>query len=176
MAIGSHMVDTARWWFGEVADVDCRLDTFIRDRSDLDSGRLVPVDVDDAARLTLGMESGAVVDISLSSVTTGPPTAWFEIIGSEGWMFLDESALTLTGRRGDIEEDFTTIDTARCLEGQGDQLWAPALVHQFRAISSALNSGQASVPEAAGFSDGVAVQRIIDAARHANSEGRRLPV
>lgn len=174
MAIGSHLVDATRWWLGEVVEVDCRLDTFIRERRDTETGRLVPVDVDDTARLTLGMESGAVVDLSLSSVTTGPPSAWFEIVGSEGWILLDESALTLTGQRDDLEEDLTVIDTARGLDGLRDSLWAPALVHQFRAIASALTSGEPSVPGAADFSDGVAVQQIIDAARQADSEKRRI--
>ena len=176
MAIGSHFIDAARWLFGEIAHVSCRLDTFVTHREHPTSGAAVPVDVDDTAHLSLDMASGATVNFSLSSISPGPPNAWIEIVGSDGWLCLNESMLTLTGSRGDGTEDLTPPDPARGLDGLGDPLWAPALVHQFRRISEALDADASVVKGAADFSDGVAVQRVIDSARNADAERRTVPI
>lgn len=172
-AIGSHVVDAVRWWLGEIDDVSCRLGTFVGERRDAATGKMRKVDVDDFARFTLGTRSGAIVEASLSSVTPGPPEAWFEIVGSEGRLMLDESRLTLTGRRDGDEEDLSVPDPAGGLDGLPNPLWAPAFVHFAREIVRALEEGRRDVPGAADFGDGLATQRVLDAARRSHAEGSR---
>lgn len=47
--LGSHMIDMARFLAGEFEEVSGRLATFVHERPDPSSGRMVPVEVDDFA-------------------------------------------------------------------------------------------------------------------------------
>jgi len=51
--------------------------------------------------------------------------------------------------------------------------WARGFVHLARALEAAIREG-GSVPFAATFADGLHTQRVLDAARRASVEGRRL--
>jgi predicted dehydrogenase len=175
-AIGSHVIDAVRWWAGEIDDVSCRLATFLPERPDSETGEMRKVDVDDFARFTLGLRSGAVVEASLSSVSPGPPTAWTEIVGSEGRLLLDEESLTLTLFRGHDARDETVADELRGLEGLGHPLWPPAFLRFAREIVSAIEARRREVAGAATLADGLATQRVLDAAYRSNDSGARETV
>lgn len=171
-ALGSHVIDAIRWWLGEIETVSCQLGTFIKERPDQQTGEMRAVDVDDFSHLTLGMRSGAIVEASLSSVTPGPPATWFEIVGSEGRLMLDEVALTLTAWRDGEEQDLTIVDPSRDLKGLPNPLWAPSFVNFAREIADAIEAKR-HVPGAADFRDGLAIQRVLDAARRSHVSGAR---
>ncbi len=172
-AIGSHVVDTLRWWLGEIDDVDCRLRTFVEERPDPKTGDPRRVESDDFARFTLGMRHGATVEASCSTVSPGKTEHRFEVIGSEGALVLDDDALTLTGWRDGTQEDLTERDPARDLEGLPNPLWAPSFVHFAREIVAAIRDGRTDVPGAATFRDGAATQTVLDAARRSDASGCR---
>jgi predicted dehydrogenase len=172
-AVGSHMIDTVRWWLGEIEEVDCRLRTFVESRPDPVTGEPRPVESDDFARFTLTTRGQATVEASLSSVATGPTAHRFEVIGTDGALVLDDERLTLTGWRNGVEEDLTEADPARGLEGLPNPLWAPSFVHFAREIVAAIEAGRTGVPEAATFGDGAATQAVLDAARRSNASGCR---
>jgi predicted dehydrogenase len=175
-AVGSHVIDTVRWWLGEVEEVDCRLRTFVETRPDAKTGEPRRVESDDFARFTLGMHEGATVEASLSSVAPGPTAHRFEVVGTEGALVLDDERLTLAGWRGGAEEDLTEPDPARGLEGLPNPLWAPSFVHFAREIVAAIGEGRTEVPGAATFRDGAATQAVLDAARRSNATGCRESV
>jgi predicted dehydrogenase len=175
-ALGSHFVDTVRWWVGEVEDVDCRLRTFVEERPDPETGEPRRVESDDFASFRLGMREGATVEASCSTVSPGKPEHRFEVVGSDGVLVLDDDRLTLAGWRDGVEEDLTVDDPARGLEGLPNPLWAPSFVHYARAIVAALGEGRTEVPGAARFRDGAAVQAVLDAARRSDESGCREKV
>ena len=172
-ALGSHVVDTIRWWLGDLDDVDCRLRTFVEERPDPETGEPRRVESDDFARFTLGTRAGATVEASCSTVSPGKTEHRFEVIGSDGALVLDDDALTLTGWRDGQEEDLTEPDPARGLDGLPNPLWAPAFVHFSREIVAALRAGRTDGPGAATFHDGAATQAVLDAARRSHASGCR---
>jgi predicted dehydrogenase len=175
-AVGSHVVDALRWWFGEVGDVDCRLRTFVTERPDAETGEMRRVETDDFASLRLGMAGGVTVEASLSSVATGAPEHRFEIVGDEGALVIDDELRTLTGWRGAGPAPHAVEDPARGLEGMRDNVWASGFVHFAREIVGALREGQTAVEGAATFRDGAHVQAVLDAARRSHDRGRREAV
>lgn len=170
-AIGSHVVDTLRWWIGDVEAVDCRLRTFIGERPDRATGEPRPVEVDDFASMRLATAGGATAEISLSSLDPGPPQHRFEVVGSEATLVLDDEASTLTRLRAGEREDLSLRDPSRGLEGVLDNVWAPAFVNFAREIVDALLEGRTEVAGAATFRDGARVQAVLDAARRSNASG-----
>ncbi|HQR37441.1 MAG TPA: Gfo/Idh/MocA family oxidoreductase [Blastocatellia bacterium] len=164
-AVGSHVIDTCRWWLGEIADVDCTLRTFVAERPDAASGTMRRVESDDFASLRMRSASGVTIEASLSSVAPGPTEHRFEVVGSDGTLLLDDERLTLTGWRDDRTEDLTEPDPARGLPGLINALWAPSFVNLAREIVTALRDGRTTVPGAATFRDGRAVQVVLDEAR-----------
>ena len=134
------------------------------------------VEVDDFASFTLGLEGGAVVEASCSSVAPGRPGSWFEIVGSEGKLLLDDDRFTVAGWRDGDEEDLSVGDPARDLEGLPNPLWAPAFIHYAREIVAAIEAGRTEVPGAATFRDGARVQAVLDAARRSAERGARATV
>lgn len=70
--LGAHVVDLTRWLFGEVDQVQCLTETFIKERATLDDpGTKRPVEVDDIALLTLKLKNGAVGTLEASRLATG---------------------------------------------------------------------------------------------------------
>lgn len=85
--LGVHMIDLARFFFGEADWVQCETRTFIKQRpqnpkeAELDG----LVDVDDWAVCTLGMQNNAVGVIEVTRVAGGMGrSANFEVYGREG--------------------------------------------------------------------------------------------
>jgi predicted dehydrogenase len=175
-AIGSHVIDSIRWWMGDVADVDCRLRTFVASRPDGEGGEPHKVETDDYASLRLGLAGGVTAEISLSSVATGAPEHRFEIVGEEGTLVLDDERRSLTVWREGKAEDLAEEDPARGLEGMRDNIWASGFVHYARAIVGALWEGRTEVDGAATFRDGAYVQAVLDAARRSDERGCRETV
>jgi len=89
--LGIHMIDMMRYLLGEASWVQCRTRTFINQRPDSPgSSKLVPVDVDDWALCTVGLESEAQGNIEVTRLSGGMGNgARMEIFGSRGSVMFD---------------------------------------------------------------------------------------
>lgn len=175
-AIGSHVVDTLRWWFGECVRVNGQLRTFIPTRPDVETGEPRQVEADDFVAFWMEMASGALVEVSLSSIATGRLDHSIEVIGSHGSLLLDDERMKLTGWRNGVEEDLSTPDPACNVEGILQNAWSPAFLNFAREIVAALRDGRTDVPGAATFADGARVQSILDAIRTSSASGASVAV
>ena len=190
-AIGSHYVDLLRWLLEErppdggeriaragAASADLR--PLRPERTDADGTRR-PVTADEQAlvRLRLDREGGDPVPcaIQLSAGVAAPPPHRLQIAGSEGTLRYE--GRTLLGRRlgsgGDLREpeDLTPDPDAEPVDGRDDD-WSRATLHLARALRRALDDGAdlaSLTAEAADFDDGLACQRILDAARASSDAG-----
>ncbi len=89
--LGVHMIDMVRYLLGEASWVQCRTRTFINQRPDSPgSSKLVPVDVDDWALCTIGLENGALGNIEVTRLSGGMgDSTRMEIFGSQGSVMFD---------------------------------------------------------------------------------------
>ncbi|HEX5689678.1 MAG TPA: Gfo/Idh/MocA family oxidoreductase [Roseiflexaceae bacterium] len=176
--IGSHMIDLARWYLGDVAEVGAHLTTFAG-RTNA-AGQPIAT-TNDAAALTLLFQNGAQAAIQLSSVVH---------IGDRG----QEQQLILSGENGTLEVYHTfgraEVRGARANEQQFSQLLsldyptgpdehemagmlAPFLDQPIgpRLFVDAIVEGQSVAPS---FYDGLKTQEIIDAAFESDRRGCRI--
>jgi predicted dehydrogenase len=193
-AIGSHLIDLNRFLVGEIREVSCSLTTSIPRRPDSE-GQQRPVTSDDsfAMMMRFGPSSMALAAPSLMHVTTVGTYTWFsfEVSGSLKTIRLDGA-----GRLWEITPDKaqggrSLIDAPRWKLVEPILPWdelvlqekirqSSLAVHGIFAVGfaflahrmvKALRNGDARIPDAAGFADGLVIQKIIRAARASNDTG-----
>ena len=89
--LGIHIIDMLRFLLGDVGWVRCETDTFIKQRpARAGSNKMVPVDVDDWALCTIGLQSGVrgVLEVTRLSGGVGDSMR-FEVFGSRGSLVFD---------------------------------------------------------------------------------------
>lgn len=169
-AVGSHFIDTLRFLGMEIEAVQATLQTIIGERPFENGTRRVTSD--DFAAVHLRLASGAIAAMIFSAVASGPdePTA-LTIHGEEGAMRLVGEEL-LTAMRG---EPFTVATSAGRSDRRGNSAggaFGSGTFHLGRALRDALDKSDCNaLANAATFEDGLAQQRVLDAARESNARG-----
>jgi len=166
-AVGSHYVDAVRYFAGEIDAVQAMLTTVIRERPFGDAMR--EVTSDDLAAVHLRLRSGAAAMMTFSAVASGPDEATSTTIhGEEGAMRLVREEL-LTALHG---EPFTRAAGGPLEDRRGNSpggAFGTATVHLGRALKAFFDDGDRdALAVAATFEDGLAQQRVLDAARRSS--------
>jgi predicted dehydrogenase len=170
-ALGSHLIDSLLWWFGDVTEVTAQLNTFVRRRPLPDGKSWGMVTADDDVALLFRFASGARCTLEVSGVTR-PGRLLLEAYGTEGALAIEEDArlLTATGR-GAWEP--AEIPTRLVREIGGDPRLAP-LVELAERLVARVRGGEVS--DFADFRQGLRVQAVMDAAHLSADEGRTVTV
>lgn len=185
-AIGSHLIDLNRYLIGEIAEVSCSLSTSIPYRPD-QSGKPCAVTADDnfAMMMKFGPSSVALASSSLMHVTTVGSYTWFsfEVVGSLKTIRLDGAGRLWEVANDDAKVGRSLIDAPRWKLVEPMLPWdelvlqekirhSSLAVHGIFAVGFAflahrlvkvLRSKEKNVHEAAGFSDGLMIQRVLQA-------------
>jgi predicted dehydrogenase len=175
-AINSHIIDSLRWFLGaEINRVFCQLQTHILERRD-ENGRARKVTSDDEANMLLrfedsGLTEGATTLISCSMSEPPGNMNRVEFFGSDGAMRVDNLGELFVAKRDGAE--WARIDVEEPITGNpNDNGFSRGFRYIAPKIVEAILEGKDSVHGAATFADGVRVQRVLDAARESNAEGR----
>jgi Predicted dehydrogenases and related proteins len=166
-AVGSHFVDTLRFLNMEIEAAQATLQTIIAERPF--EGATRRVTSDDFAAVNLRLAGGAIAAMTFSAVASGPdePTT-LTIHGEDGALRLVGEEL-LTALRG---EPFTVAVGAGRSDRRGNSAggaFGSGTYFLGRALRSALDDGdRTKLAIAATFDDGLAHQRVLDAARTSN--------
>ncbi|HZR79856.1 MAG TPA: Gfo/Idh/MocA family oxidoreductase [Candidatus Binatia bacterium] len=171
-ASGSHLIDAVRVWLGDVRRVVGVVERLA-----------APGTADDTFSLIADTRSGARAVLHQSAAMIGPRSGSLRIAGSEGTAWLDEDwRLWMVRRRTDADDGsagapgdpalvppdadlaLPEVDIPRG-SGPFAARELPCFVRQALAFADAIEGRPASGPAAATFADGVAVQRVMDAAR-----------
>jgi predicted dehydrogenase len=171
-AVGSHFVDAIRYFGFEIEAAQALLHTAIGERPSGEGPKRVTSD--DVASVHLRLEHGAVAIVALSAVASGPDEpATITIHGQSGAMRLagEELLMSKPGKPfarvagGDLQQ--RPGNSPGGAFGTGTLLFG-------QAIKAALEDGDRSaLNPAATFADGLAHQRVLDAARRsARNDGR----
>ena len=174
-ALGSHVIDAIRVWFGEFAGVFGQLDTWITDRRTT-AGSFRPVTADDAYAFIARLQNGALVTVSSSFAAPHGLGLQVQAYGTRGALELRPDGTLHGGGLNDsamqplpIPDEFSRRDL---LSETHDTRLMPfiALVEQF--CGWALDGARA----APSFEDGVRNQRVADAVMRSHQEGRWVEV
>jgi predicted dehydrogenase len=175
-AVGSHFVDALRYLVGEITAAQAMLVTIIGERPH--DGATRKVTSDDFASVNLRVGEYVVAAITMSFVSAGPddPTS-ITIHGEAG-------ALRLTGEEllhSTRNQPFARVagnDLAKRAGNSSGGAFGSGTYHLGVALRTALDGGDSSaLSPAATFADGLAQQRVLDAARmSAEREGRWVGV
>lgn len=172
-AVGSHFVDTIRFLGFEIEAAQGFFETVIRERPH--DGGMKHVTADDFASVHLRLSGGGVATINLTVVSTGPDEpSTLTVHGEEGALRLAGEEL-LFAKRGAAA--FTRIAGDELAERPGNSAggaFGSGTLILAHALRRAIDDGDRhALAPAATFVDGLAQQRVLDAARRsAAAEGR----
>jgi len=198
-AIGSHLVDLNRYLIGEISEVSCNLGISIPFRPDK-SGQSCAVTSDDhfAMMMKFGALSVALGNSSLMHVTTVGAYTWFsfEVVGSLKTIRLDGA-----GRLWEVANEAahggrSLIDVPRWKLVEPMLAWdelvlqekirqSSLAVHGIFAVGfaflahrivKALKNNERTVPDAAGFMDGLMIQKVLQAGRKSHKLHRWVKI
>lgn len=166
-AVGSHFVDTLRFLGMEIEAAQATLRTIIAERPYENGTRNVTSD--DLAAVHLRLTGGAIAAMTFNAVASGPDEeTTLTIHGEEGALRLAGEEL-LTAMRG---EPFTVAAGTRRSDRKGNSAGGAFGSGTYLigcALRSALDEGNRdALADAATFDDGLAQQRVLDAARESS--------
>lgn len=173
-ALGSHMVDTLRWCFGDIRAVSGVLTAHV----DVRSGQ--PADADDTfaflAKLS-GKATGVVQFLSHCQHGFG---VRLEAYGTRGTLVLLDDRTLLAGRAG---ESLAEVPLPARFElpgvvypGNLDPRTIPMIIMVHNLVCGLRGGPPSPSPEFGTFADGAAVQAVLDAVRQSHREGRWVDV
>jgi predicted dehydrogenase len=170
-ALGSHLIDSLLWWFGDIDDVTAQLNTFVKRRPTEDGKGWGDVTADDDCALLFRFSSGARCTVDLSGVAR-PGGLLLEAYGTAGSLRIeeDERLLTATGRGG---WEPAEIPNRLVRKVSGDPRLAP-FVELADRLMTRVRGGE--TPDFADFRQGLRVQAIMDAAHLSADERRTVKV
>ena len=171
----SHVLDLALRWFGPVSEVDATLSTLTDPQSIPGTGSLrrrVSL-ADDTGAVVLHFESGMLAVLNHSAVVAYPRTN-IELHGTEGSLLIegfgDEVSL-LRMEEQTAEVMFTPEQYLEATRGLGGLEGGFTIF--LDQLAAAITTG-APPPDLPTFKDGWEVTRLIDAAKLASHEHRRV--
>lgn len=187
MDLGPHILDLLRYLLGEFASVFAETRTLITQRPSEDGKGLEEVDVDDLAVLQLKLRSGGIGTVEVSRCAAGANDELkFEIYGSKGaltfnlmdpnWLYFydaTEEGGPLGGQKG-----FKRIETVQRYPEPAVFPYprAPVGWCRFHIASQyqLIRTIALDLPPEPSFEDGLAVQRVIEAAYLSAERGERV--
>lgn len=172
--IGSHMIDFARWFIGEITGVYAHLSTFL-DRPGIDGQPLDPEN--DSASLILQFKNGAAGMIQVSAVAHVGDRMHEQHVILHGRSGSLETDFTLKGGeiRGlrDDEEEFKILPVPDGLWGNADRSnFLDTFIKQSVGTRLFIDAILEDRPVSPNFYDGLKVQEVVDAAIESHHSGR----
>lgn len=180
-AINSHIIDSMHWFLGtEIESVSCQLQTHVKERRDA-NGESKKVTTDDEANMLLRFATSDLTPDATGlvsvSMTEGPRYAHrMEFYGEKGTVCVEHDGSLFIARHGEVDRTQVHVYQGETIPGVPDTGFARAFRSLAPKLIEALQSGSTILPEAATFTDGLAVQKVLDAARKSHAQGRSVTI
>lgn len=179
-AIASHVIDSFHWFLGtDVSSVFCQLQSQIKQRPDSD-GKPKAVTSDDESLLVLRFADSELTQdatglVSVSMTEYPKYRHRVEFYGSDGSLAIDaRGEVFIAKAEPDTEWQEVGVDFGAPIKGVPDTGFSSGFTEFAPKIIEALRDGKTRVEGAATFEDGLAVQRVLDAARESNRTCRAI--
>jgi predicted dehydrogenase len=173
-ALGSHLIDLARWLAGRINGLAAQLQTAHFLRRAPDGNNSLRVTSDDSAYLMLQFEAAIQGRINANGLYPEDRGMSVLVVGTEGALKVDydDRLWGMKFAEGDQAQwqELTVPDESAELPLPNRRAFTIGCYHLGKALKNALQNGQTIVPDAATFYDGLVVQRVLDAARRSDRE------
>lgn len=175
-AINSHIIDSFNWFLGsEVSSVFCQLQSHVKRRPYHSDFR--DVTTDDEANMLLRFADSELTDnatglVSVSMVEQPEYVSRLEIFGTEGAMRIDHRGDLFLAKNGESEWTEIEVEFGQTVSSYPDTGFPRGFMEFAPKIVEAIQEDRDSIEFAAKFEDGLKVQRVQDAARESNADGK----
>ncbi|MEN6338019.1 MAG: Gfo/Idh/MocA family oxidoreductase [Phycisphaerales bacterium] len=169
----AHCIDTALWQNGRISSVCAMTETFVKERMNVDTGKVAPVGIDDACTFFCRFENGSLGNFESTRYARGHKALYtFEINGehaSIAWDLHDLNRLSYFDHRDEsLVRGWRTIHVTDGDMPYMSHWWVPGLsigyehsfVHQLAEFMENAAKGQPTAPT---FRDALATQYVCDA-------------
>ncbi len=169
----AHCIDTALWQNGPIASVCATTETFVKERMNVDTGKVEPVGIDDACTFFCRFKNGSLGNFESTRYARGHKALYtFEINGehaSIAWDLHDLHRLSYFDHRDDsVVRGWRSIHVTDGDMPYMGHWWVPGLqigygetfVHQVADFLEAVAKG---TPPAPSFREALATQYVCDA-------------
>jgi predicted dehydrogenase len=182
----AHCIDTAIWLNGPIAKVTAITETFIKERKSVISGKVEPVDIDDACLFLARFKNGSLALFESTRYARGHKALYtFEVNGehsSVAWDLHDLHRLSFFDHGDDgVTRGWRSIHVTDGDHPYMDKWWVPGLqtgyaetfVHQIADFLFALEQGQPCSPT---FREALETQKVCDAVLASAQNGNWLDI
>lgn len=180
-AIASHVIDSFHWFLDtRISNLYCQLQTHVKQRP-TSEGELREVTSDDESLLMLrfadaDLTSDATGLISVSMTEIPKYRHRVEFYGTEGALAVEARGEVFLAEPGDKDWREVGVDFGEPIAGVPDTGFSSGFTEFAPKIVAALRDGRHTLAGAATFEDGLAVQKVLDAARESDRSGYRVNV
>lgn len=168
-ALGSHLVDLARWMIGRIESLTAQIQIGHLFRTDPHSSAQRQVTADDHADLLVRFANGAMGKITVSGLTPSGYGMSVLVVGTDGALMLDNQDHLYGMKEGYPSAGWEPIRLKQALpaiEGLPNQgAFTIGSYYMAQTLAMSLSMGETMIDDAASFYDGLVVQRLLDAAR-----------
>jgi len=182
----AHCIDTAIWLNGPIKQVTAMTETFIKQRQNVISGKVEPVEIDDACAFLSRFENGSLAVFESTRYARGHKALYtFEINGenaSIAWDLHDLNRLSWFDYRDENQtRGWRSIHVTEGQQPYMDKWWVPGLsigyehsfVHQIADFLEGLANG---TPVGPTFSDALETQKVCDAVLNSAKSGQWVDI
>ncbi len=177
-AIGSHFLDSIRWWVGDIIEISASLQTLRPERTDA-SGSITLADADDSFVINMKFANGALGSLAYTAASPVMLGARTIIEGSDGVLVLPQAGVNPTSAEvvhgAKAGEEVAPLPRPAAFDPLPDDSdrRIPAFRRLVRDFDRGLKEGTSFTPN---FADGFAVQAILDAVRESSATGKAVAV
>lgn len=175
-AINSHIIDSFNFFLGTgISEVFCQLETAVKERMDA-AGVMRPVTSDDQANMILRFAKGATGFAAVSMTNGVGYTNEITIFGTEGALRVGHRGDLYISHRGDANWTPVETESAEPAGKGADTGFSRGFAVFAGEIVAAIRDAKNEIDGAATFEDGLEVQRVLDAARESDRDGRSVKI
>ncbi|HHK41855.1 MAG TPA: Gfo/Idh/MocA family oxidoreductase, partial [Planctomycetaceae bacterium] len=189
----AHSIDTAEWLNGPIRSVVAKTETFVKERLHQETGKVEPVEIDDACMFLAVFENGSMGTFESTRYARGRKNYnTFELNGDRGSVFFDledpqyldyfRYADPETGKK--VEDHLTgwsRIHVTNFEHPYMDKYWVPGCTigyeHTFiNALADFLESLETGQPVQPDFRSGLRTQKVCDAVLESARTGQWVEI
>ena len=178
----AHCIDLALWQNGPIKGLNAMTETFVKERKNVDTGKMEPVTIDDACNFFCRFENGSIGNFESTRYARGHKALFtFEINGEHAsirWDLHDLHRLQYFDHRDEgIVRGWRSIHVSDSDQPYMKHWWVPGLqigyehsfVHQIADFLEGLAKGEPVGPT---FRDALATQKVCDAVLASAASGQ----
>ena len=178
----AHCIDLAVWQNGSIKDVNAMTETFVKERKNVETGKVEPVTIDDACTFFCRFANGSMGNFESTRYARGHKALFtFELNGEKAsirWDLHDLHRLQYFDHRDEGKvRGWRSIHVSDGEQPYMGAWWVPGLAigygesftHQIKDFLDGMASGQPAGPT---FRDALATQRVCDAVLASAASGK----